>query len=204
MPAVTGNTELLFRNSAPEPRKAVCGTADNRPVCFHCRTSLDMLMRYCRERLSLTTLETADGTSTTLALKYADQTLLAVLRQVHERPIPILRRYSSPSPYRRSSQSPGPGRGKLRGATFQGGEAACTGNPPSTAKMTGNQLDVIIDKEADTCSSRFWGHRFLSYPISIADFLKKVLFADAKSVMLKVADEILFRPIGEMCFYVSV
>ncbi|GFU54132.1 hypothetical protein TNCV_109561 [Trichonephila clavipes] len=34
--------------------------------------------------LSLTTLETADGTSTTLALKkkYADQTLLAVLRQV--------------------------------------------------------------------------------------------------------------------------
>ncbi|GFV35709.1 hypothetical protein TNCV_1893191 [Trichonephila clavipes] len=36
------------------------------------------------ERLSLTTLETADGTSTTLALKkkYADQTLLAVLRQV--------------------------------------------------------------------------------------------------------------------------
>ncbi|GFY29622.1 hypothetical protein TNCV_1812021 [Trichonephila clavipes] len=37
-----------------------------------------------RERLSLTTLETADGTSTTLALKkkYADQPLLAVLRQV--------------------------------------------------------------------------------------------------------------------------
>ncbi|GFU88087.1 transposon Ty3-I Gag-Pol polyprotein [Trichonephila clavipes] len=37
-----------------------------------------------RERLSLTTIETADGTSTTLALKkkYADQTLLAVLRQV--------------------------------------------------------------------------------------------------------------------------
>ncbi|GFU86233.1 retrotrans_gag domain-containing protein [Trichonephila clavipes] len=36
------------------------------------------------EKLSLTTLETADGTSTTLALKkkYADQTLLAVLRQV--------------------------------------------------------------------------------------------------------------------------
>ncbi|GFT92273.1 CCHC-type domain-containing protein [Trichonephila clavipes] len=36
------------------------------------------------ERLSLTTLETADGTSKTLALKkkYADQTLLAVLRQV--------------------------------------------------------------------------------------------------------------------------
>ncbi|GFU89290.1 hypothetical protein TNCV_4736661 [Trichonephila clavipes] len=58
--------------------------------------------------LSLTTLETADGTSTTLALKkkYADQTLLAVLRQVPREAIPI-RRYRSPSPYRRSSQSPG-------------------------------------------------------------------------------------------------
>ncbi|GFU26727.1 transposon Ty3-I Gag-Pol polyprotein [Trichonephila clavipes] len=58
--------------------------------------------------LSLTTLETADGTSTTLALKkkYADQTLLAILRQVPRGRSPI-RRYRSPSPYRRSSQSPG-------------------------------------------------------------------------------------------------
>ncbi|GFU92143.1 transposon Ty3-I Gag-Pol polyprotein [Trichonephila clavipes] len=42
-------------------------------------------MRYCRERKAVfDNLETADGTSTTLALKkkYADQTLLAVLRQV--------------------------------------------------------------------------------------------------------------------------
>ncbi|GFW95329.1 transposon Ty3-I Gag-Pol polyprotein [Trichonephila clavipes] len=69
-----------------EPRKTdVWRTADNRPVCFHCGRP-GHVMRYCRERkrLSLTTLETADGTSTTLALKkkYADQTLLAVLRQV--------------------------------------------------------------------------------------------------------------------------
>ncbi|GFV37402.1 CCHC-type domain-containing protein [Trichonephila clavipes] len=68
----------------PEPRKTdVWRTADNRPVCFHCGRP-GHVMRYCREGLSLTTLETADGTSTTLALKkkYADQTLLAVLRQV--------------------------------------------------------------------------------------------------------------------------
>ncbi|GFU94115.1 transposon Ty3-I Gag-Pol polyprotein [Trichonephila clavipes] len=61
------------------------------------------------ERLSLTTLETADGT-TTLALKkkYADQTLLAVCAKSRTRGrSPILRRYRSPSPYRRSSQSPG-------------------------------------------------------------------------------------------------
>ncbi|GFT77952.1 hypothetical protein TNCV_3178481 [Trichonephila clavipes] len=60
----------------------------------------------------------------------------------HERPIPI-RRYRSPSPYRRSSQSPGSrSEENPKRATFQGGEAAFTGNPPSTAKMTGNQLDV--------------------------------------------------------------
>ncbi|GFU20883.1 transposon Ty3-I Gag-Pol polyprotein [Trichonephila clavipes] len=65
-------------------------TADNRPVCFHCRTSWTCNALLPRERLSLTTLETADGTSTTLALKkkYADQTLLAVYAKSHERPIP--------------------------------------------------------------------------------------------------------------------
>ncbi|GFV74338.1 transposon Ty3-I Gag-Pol polyprotein [Trichonephila clavipes] len=35
---------------------------------------------------------------------------------------------------------------KTKESDLPGGEAACTGNPPSTAKMTGNQLDVIIDK----------------------------------------------------------
>ncbi|GFS70251.1 hypothetical protein TNCV_1067431 [Trichonephila clavipes] len=68
-------------------------------------------MRYCRERKAVfdNSLETADGTSTTLALKkkYADQTLLAVLLQVPSRGRSPIRRYRSPSPYRRSSQSPG-------------------------------------------------------------------------------------------------
>ncbi|GFW85436.1 CCHC-type domain-containing protein [Trichonephila clavipes] len=60
------------------------------------------------ERLSLTTLETADGTSTTLALKkkYADQTLRRFTPSPTRGRSPI-RRYRSPSPYRRSSQSPG-------------------------------------------------------------------------------------------------
>ncbi|GFX69343.1 CCHC-type domain-containing protein [Trichonephila clavipes] len=88
--AVTRKYRAPVQKFPPEPRKTdVLKTADNRPVCFQCgRTG--HVMRYCREkkkkkkRLSLTTLETADGTSTTLALKkkYADQTLLAVLRQV--------------------------------------------------------------------------------------------------------------------------
>ncbi|GFV32600.1 CCHC-type domain-containing protein [Trichonephila clavipes] len=82
--AVTRKYRALVQKFPPEPRKTdVWRTADNRPVCFHCGRP-GHVMRYCRERLSLTTLETADGTSTTLALKKknADQTLLAVLRQV--------------------------------------------------------------------------------------------------------------------------
>ncbi|GFW90990.1 CCHC-type domain-containing protein [Trichonephila clavipes] len=83
--AVTRKYRAPVQKFPPEPRKTdVWRTADNRPVCFHCGRP-GHVMRYCREKkLSLTTLETADGTSTTLALKkkYADQTLLAVLRQV--------------------------------------------------------------------------------------------------------------------------
>ncbi|GFV54281.1 transposon Ty3-I Gag-Pol polyprotein [Trichonephila clavipes] len=60
--------------------------------------------------------------------------------------------------------------------------------------MTGNQLDVIIDKKpiralvdsgASVISDKY------------RRFLKKVLFADAKSVMLKVADGNFVRPIGK-------
>ncbi|GFT77905.1 CCHC-type domain-containing protein [Trichonephila clavipes] len=76
--AVTGKYRAPVQKFPPQPRKTdVWRTADNRPVCFHCGRP-GHVMRYCREkRLSLTTLETADGTSTTLALKkkYADQTL---------------------------------------------------------------------------------------------------------------------------------
>ncbi|GFU82591.1 CCHC-type domain-containing protein [Trichonephila clavipes] len=181
----------------PEPRKTdVWRTADNRPVCFHCGRP-GHVMRYCRERLSLTTLETADGTSTTLALKkkYADQTLLAVLRQVPREADP---QYVVTDP-RRHIADPvsrqAVGARKLRRATFQGGEAACTGNPPSTAKMTGNQLDVIIDKKPIRALVDS-GASFSVISDKYRRFLKKVLFADAKSVMLKVADGNLVRPIG--------
>ncbi|GFT93436.1 hypothetical protein TNCV_4658011 [Trichonephila clavipes] len=127
------------------------------------------------DRLSLTTLETADGTSTTLALKkYADQTLLAVLRQVPREADPQYVVTDPPSPYRRSSQSPGrrSEQGKLRRTTFRGGEATCTGNPLSTAKMTGNQLDVIIDKKPIRALVDSGASRFLSYPIKYRRFLK--------------------------------
>ncbi|GFT83182.1 CCHC-type domain-containing protein [Trichonephila clavipes] len=83
--AVTKKYRAPVQKFPPEPRKTdVWRTADNRPICFHCGRP-GHVMRYCRERKAVfDNLETADGTSTTLALKkkYADQTLLAVLRQV--------------------------------------------------------------------------------------------------------------------------
>ncbi|GFT98812.1 hypothetical protein TNCV_3792431 [Trichonephila clavipes] len=63
----------------------MCGERLTTDLFVSTADVLDMLCATAeRERLSLTPLETADGTSTTLALKkkYADQTLLAVLRQV--------------------------------------------------------------------------------------------------------------------------
>ncbi|GFU70769.1 hypothetical protein TNCV_3072471 [Trichonephila clavipes] len=86
-------------------------------------------MRYCRERRSLTTLETADGTSDDVG---TEEEIRRPNSSRRFTPSPTrgrspIRRYRSPSPYRRSSQSPGRReRGKLRRATFQGGEAACT------------------------------------------------------------------------------
>ncbi|GFU73004.1 CCHC-type domain-containing protein [Trichonephila clavipes] len=107
--AVTRKYRAPVQKFPPEPRKTdVWRTADNRPVCFHCGRP-GHVMRYCRERKAvLTTLETADGTSTTLALKkkYADQTLRRFTPSPTRGRSPI-RRYRSPSPYRRSSQSPG-------------------------------------------------------------------------------------------------
>ncbi|GFV00982.1 CCHC-type domain-containing protein [Trichonephila clavipes] len=113
--AVTGKCNSC--SEIPEPRKTdVWRTADNRPVCFHCgRPGHVMLLP--REKAvfdnSRNRRRNFDDVGT--EEKYADQTLLAVLRQSpREAPIPI-RRYRSPSPYRRSSQSPGRrARGKLR------------------------------------------------------------------------------------------
>ncbi|GFV10557.1 CCHC-type domain-containing protein [Trichonephila clavipes] len=90
--AVTRKYRAPVQKFPPEPRKTdVWRTADNRPVCFHCGRP-GHVMRYCREeRLSLTTLETADGTSTTLALKKKIRRPNSSRRftpKSHERPIP--------------------------------------------------------------------------------------------------------------------
>ncbi|GFY11917.1 hypothetical protein TNCV_4974171 [Trichonephila clavipes] len=68
-------------------------------------------MRYCRERKSVfdnsrNRRRNFDDVGTEEEIR-RDQTLLAVLRQVPREADPPIRRYRSPSPYRRSSQSPG-------------------------------------------------------------------------------------------------
>ncbi|GFV53544.1 transposon Ty3-I Gag-Pol polyprotein [Trichonephila clavipes] len=60
--------------------------------------------------------------------------------------------------------------------------------------MTGNQLDVIIDKKPIRALVDS-GASFSVISDKYRRFLKKVLFADAKSVMLKVADGNFVRPI---------
>ncbi|GFW58334.1 retrovirus-related Pol polyprotein from transposon 297 [Trichonephila clavipes] len=58
--------------------------------------------------------------------------------------------------------------------------------------MTGNQLDVIIDNKP------------ILALVDSGAFLKKVLFTDAKSVMLKVADGNFVRPIGKSVLSVRI
>ncbi|GFT76945.1 retrovirus-related Pol polyprotein from transposon 297 [Trichonephila clavipes] len=65
--------------------------------------------------------------------------------------------------------------------------------------MTGNQLDVIIDKKPIRALVDS-GASFSVISDKYRRFLKKVLFADAKSVMLKVADGNFVRPIGKCVF----
>ncbi|GFS56750.1 transposon Ty3-I Gag-Pol polyprotein [Trichonephila clavipes] len=69
--------------------------------------------------------------------------------------------------------------------------------------MTGNQLDVIIDKKPIRALVDS-GASFSVISDKYRRFLKKVLFADAKSVMLKVADGNFVQPIGKCVLRVRI
>ncbi|GFS92893.1 CCHC-type domain-containing protein [Trichonephila clavipes] len=205
--AVTRKYRAPVQKFPPEPRKTdVWRTADNRPVCFHCGRP-GHVMRYCRERKAVfdnsrNRRRNFDDVGTEEEIRRPNSSRRFTPSPTRGRS-PI-RRYRSPSPYLRSSQSPGRrSEENLRRATFQGGEAACTGNPPSTAKMTGNQLDVIIDKKPIRALVDS-GASFSVISDKYRRFLKKVLFADAKSVMLKVADGNFVRPIGKCVLRVRI
>ncbi|GFV65682.1 CCHC-type domain-containing protein [Trichonephila clavipes] len=108
--AVTRKYRAPVQKFPPEPRKTdVWRTADNRPVCFHCGRP-GHVMRYCRERKAVF------DNSRNRRRNFDDVGTEEEIRQPNSSrrftPSPTrgrspIRRYRSPSPYRRSSQSPG-------------------------------------------------------------------------------------------------
>ncbi|GFX63354.1 CCHC-type domain-containing protein [Trichonephila clavipes] len=107
--AVTRKYRAPVQKFPPEPRKTdVWRTADNRPVCFHCGRP-GHVMRYCRERKAVF------DNSRNRRRNFDVGTEEEIRRPNSSRrftPSPTrgrspIRRYRSPSPYRRSSQSPG-------------------------------------------------------------------------------------------------
>ncbi|GFX24147.1 CCHC-type domain-containing protein [Trichonephila clavipes] len=84
-------------------------TADNRPVCFHCGRP-GHVMRYCRERKAVfdnsrNRRRNFDDVGTEEEIRRPNSSRRFTPSPTRGRS-PI-RRYRSPSPYRRSSQSPG-------------------------------------------------------------------------------------------------
>ncbi|GFV53545.1 CCHC-type domain-containing protein [Trichonephila clavipes] len=108
--AVTRKYRAPVQKFPPQPRKTdVWRTADNRPVCFHCGRP-GHVMRYCRERKAVfdnsrNRRRNFDDVGTEEEIRRPNSSRRFYAKS-HESRSPI-RRYRSPSPYRRSSQSPG-------------------------------------------------------------------------------------------------
>ncbi|GFV69807.1 CCHC-type domain-containing protein [Trichonephila clavipes] len=108
--AVTRKYRAPVQKFPPEPRKTdVWRTADNRPVCFHCGRP-GHVMRYCRERKAVfdnsrNRRRNFDDVGTEEEIRRPNSSRRFTPSPTRGRS-PI-RRYRSPSPYRRSSQSPG-------------------------------------------------------------------------------------------------
>ncbi|GFV18886.1 CCHC-type domain-containing protein [Trichonephila clavipes] len=108
--AVTRKYRAPVQKFPPEPRKTdVWRTADNRPVCFHCGRP-GHVMRYCRERKAVfdnsrNRRRNFDDVGTEEEIRRPNSSRRFTPSPTRGRS-PI-RRYRSPSPYCRSSQSPG-------------------------------------------------------------------------------------------------
>ncbi|GFW16397.1 CCHC-type domain-containing protein [Trichonephila clavipes] len=108
--AVTRKYRAPVQKFPPEPRKTdVWRTADNRPVCFHCGRP-GHVMRYCRERKAVfdnsrNRRRNFDDVGTEEEIRRPNSSRRFTPSPTRGRS-PI-HRYRSPSPYRRSSQSPG-------------------------------------------------------------------------------------------------
>ncbi|GFU40291.1 hypothetical protein TNCV_2517521 [Trichonephila clavipes] len=110
----------------------MCGERLTTDLFVSTADVLGHVMRYCRERKAVfdnSRNRRRNFDDVGAEKKYADQTLLAVLRQVPREADP---QYVVTDP-RRHIADPvsrqAVGARKTGRATFQGGEAACTGNP---------------------------------------------------------------------------
>ncbi|GFT21522.1 CCHC-type domain-containing protein [Trichonephila clavipes] len=108
--AVTRKYRAPVQKFPPEPRKTdVWRTADNRPVCFHCGRP-GHVMRYCRERKAV--FDNSRNRRRNFDDVGTEEEIRRPTSSRRFTPSPTrgrspIRRYRSPSPYRRSSQSPG-------------------------------------------------------------------------------------------------
>ncbi|GFV03218.1 CCHC-type domain-containing protein [Trichonephila clavipes] len=108
--AVTRKYRAPVQKFPPEPRKTdVWRTADNRPVCFHCGRP-GHVMRYCRERKAV--FDNSRNRRRNFDDVGTEEEIRRPISSCRFTPSPTrgrspIRRYRSPSPYRRSSQSPG-------------------------------------------------------------------------------------------------
>lgn len=96
----------------PQKKTDIWRTADSRPVCFHCGRP-GHVVRYCRERKAVFDTYRANrrdiGRPPSNEGSYADEYSRPAARTLSPSPLrgrSPTRRYRSPSPYRRSSQSP--------------------------------------------------------------------------------------------------
>ncbi|GFV37798.1 CCHC-type domain-containing protein [Trichonephila clavipes] len=107
--AVTRKSRAPVQRFPPQPRKTyVWRTTDNRPVCFHCGRP-GHVMHYCRERKAVfdnyrNHRRNFDDVDTEEEIHRPNTARRSMPSPTRGRS-PI-RRYRSPSPYRRSSQSP--------------------------------------------------------------------------------------------------
>ncbi|GFU74393.1 CCHC-type domain-containing protein [Trichonephila clavipes] len=102
--AVTRKSRASVQRFSPQPRKTdVWRTADNRSIYFHCGR-LGHVMRYCRERKAVFDNYRNHRQNTEEEIRRPHSAHRSTPSPTRGRS-PI-RRFRSPSPYRRSSQSP--------------------------------------------------------------------------------------------------
>ncbi|GFY48522.1 CCHC-type domain-containing protein [Trichonephila inaurata madagascariensis] len=205
--AVTRKSRVPVQRFPPQPRKTdVWRTVDNRPVCFHCGRP-GHVMRHCRERKAVfdnyrNRRQNFDDVDTDEEIRRPNSARRSM--QVPREADP---QHAVSDPRRHiadpvSRQAVGGRKTKKSDLPRRRGRVYWKSSV-SRAKMTGNQLDVIIDNKPIRALVDS-GASFSVISDKYHRFLKKVLFTDAKSAMLKVTDGNFVQPIGKSVLRVRI